>query len=372
MTTRSHAMIGWLMALAITLAGAEIICRVFYEQITLEPGRRSVEIVRGKVAAEDTGAYLPHAYGLYMNRPGWEASGFKQNNSLGYRGAEISMEKAKGVVRILALGGSTTYNYPSVLDPSQTWPAQLEALLREKAGAKVEVINGGLNAGTSAEILAQYIFKHRYLKPDIVIYDAGWNDSWQTMLSDYEPDYGRYRLWRGVPVLARAGERALLNHVALARVAYAWWLGNPKLSDMIMFPQEFFDISREKALANIQQHAPTGYARNLEAIVRMAKADSARVILFSEATAPMEVFNHYRDAWAERLYPVLRESYEKVKTETRRAAKAQGVTLAEMKQDSIPHAYFLDHAHVDTRGEAMKAAFLLPIVRREMEKVEGK
>jgi hypothetical protein len=40
-------------------------------------------------------------------------------------------------------------------------------------GPGIEVINAGLSSATSAELLAGYIFRHRYLKPDIVIIDVG-------------------------------------------------------------------------------------------------------------------------------------------------------------------------------------------------------
>jgi lysophospholipase L1-like esterase len=61
-------------------------------------------------------------------------------NALGLRGPEIERTPPPGRTRILALGDSMTFGY--YLEEDETWPAQLEALLRER-GRDVEVVNGG-------------------------------------------------------------------------------------------------------------------------------------------------------------------------------------------------------------------------------------
>ena len=66
-----------------------------------------------------------------------------QTNSLGLRDTEIAAYPAPGTLRVLALGDSQTFG--NGLDLSETWPKQLERMLRGlKNGQRWEVINGGI------------------------------------------------------------------------------------------------------------------------------------------------------------------------------------------------------------------------------------
>jgi len=68
---------------------------------------------------------------------GWNQSlkGLKYKvNGLGFRGNEFTVKKPKGVIRIIALGGSTTLGLGS-RDP-YTYPAQLERLLLDSGLGK--------------------------------------------------------------------------------------------------------------------------------------------------------------------------------------------------------------------------------------------
>ena len=115
-------------------------------------------------ASKSQTALLPHPYLLYNNIPNMQADGYQQTNSLGYRNDEFPLEKPAETIRILCLGGSTTYMWPYVKNPKDTWVARLETKLQAISRKRVQVINGGLNYGTSAEALAGYVFRHRFLK----------------------------------------------------------------------------------------------------------------------------------------------------------------------------------------------------------------
>ena len=52
------------------------------------------------------------------------------------------------------------------------------------------MVNAGLPYATSAELLAGYMFRHRYLDPDLVIiHERGGNDTSPLMYEDYNPEY---------------------------------------------------------------------------------------------------------------------------------------------------------------------------------------
>ncbi len=154
------------------------------------------------------GYIIPHPYLLYVNRPGFADSAGVQIDSLGYRGREIAREKPPGTYRVLTLGGSTTMSWPYVEDPSQTWSGQVEAgLSRAFPDRTFEVVNGGLAFATSAELLAGYMFRHRYLHPDLVIIHTGGNDVDPLMFEHYTPEYwgGKGEVFRRDDVAHLAG-----------------------------------------------------------------------------------------------------------------------------------------------------------------------
>ena len=142
--------------------------------------------------------YLSVPFLGYIPYPGYKKNGITQHNEDGYRGNKVPFLKS-GKLRILCLGGSTTYG-STVDSPSEAYPARLEVLLTNylvhdsilgKKYKGVEIINAGLESGTSAEELQQYLFKYRYYKPHIVIVHSGVNDAElvANASSDYQPDY---------------------------------------------------------------------------------------------------------------------------------------------------------------------------------------
>jgi len=116
---------------------------------------------------QQTNILVPMPYVNYIPSPG-----FPEHNSLGYRGPEIEIPKPEGVYRIVALGGSTTYS--SATEPQDSYPAQLQNILRDQYGyANVEVINGGMVGYSSWETLVSFEFRILELEPDmIILYDS--------------------------------------------------------------------------------------------------------------------------------------------------------------------------------------------------------
>jgi hypothetical protein len=336
----------------------EVLSRLFYRSITPNSGRYVVNLLLQDKTLTHFAPYLSHPYMFYINKPGWKASGFTQNNRFGYRGKDFSLKHKKNVLRILTLGGSTTYNFPAVLNPNKTWSADLKFLLSHELHEKIEVINGGLNAGTSAEILAQYIFKHRYLKADVVIIHTGWNDSGPLILSNYDPTYGNYRRWGHAIVNLRKGEYGLIKKSYFFRAIYAWWFNHPRLSNWLGFPKEYFTISRKKAIENTTNNIPIGFKHNLSVLIKLIIADGAKPILFEVPTAPLSIFKVHPDAHAERIYPALQIAHNKNNEVMSALAKYYHIPLIVLPTQAIPLEDYMDHAHVNQLGDLVKARFL--------------
>ncbi len=355
----------FLAALLLCLLGlAEFAARRLYTRIAPAAGRRAVASLRGADASTRTGYFVQHPYLYYAYRPGFEALGMVQFNSHGHRGPERPVAKPPGVFRVLALGGSTTVSFPYVPNPGSAWPAQLERLLAEKTGARVEVINGGLHAATSAELLAHYSYRNRYFDPDLVILHVGGNDGLALHFPGYDPEYTHYTHgWRNTSLTPRPLERTLLRS-ALVRTLYAHWLDTLSL-EATVGRETILSLTPEECLENVKAAEPTGFRRNLELLVREAAADGATTVLFPFVHAPEERMKKDRMFGAYSASLLL--SYEKDYAVLRELARRDGLPYLELPAGTIPAADFKDFCHLNEEGEKLKAAFvaeaLVPQVR---------
>ncbi len=158
------------------------------------------KLLMNEASASERPRFTGQAYLNYIMTPNFEENGVVVINNAGYRGKEVPLEKDSNVLRILFLGGSTTYSAP-VGDNEKTYPAIcgkiISAYLDTAEGRykKAEVINGGLLWGTSCEILTQYLFKFKYYHADIVVIHTGGNDAQAYTFNggQYTPDYSHWR-----------------------------------------------------------------------------------------------------------------------------------------------------------------------------------
>ncbi len=87
-------------------------------------------------------------------------------NSFGFRGKEIDLEKKKGRIRVMCLGGSETFGVNEC--EGREWPSQLGKILRDQYPG-VEVINisvVGLHVKMRKDYIEKYVLP---LQPDILL-----------------------------------------------------------------------------------------------------------------------------------------------------------------------------------------------------------
>jgi len=114
----------------------------------------------------------------YSLNPDWE-----DINSRGYRGDLVTLPKPDGIFRIVAIGGSTTYGHG--LPTDQTWPYQLQQILRDQYGlAKVEVVNLGAPGYYSLDSVVNLATRGLAHEPDLVLAYDGVNDAVIRMYQD--------------------------------------------------------------------------------------------------------------------------------------------------------------------------------------------
>jgi lysophospholipase L1-like esterase len=119
--------------------------------------------------------------------PGWKSEneeydkkfhGLKfliSTNKDGYRGKSYPIQKSNNTLRILALGGSTTWGCFN--DDGQAWPDFLESYLQDHLKNRdVQVINAAVGGYTSKHNLELLKYKYKYYEPDIVLIACWFND----------------------------------------------------------------------------------------------------------------------------------------------------------------------------------------------------
>jgi len=99
-------------------------------------------------------------------------------NDRGFRGGNFELQKAPGVIRVVALGASSTFGYYD--RDNETYPYYLETILdRESDTADFEVINFGIPHLTSSQIVELFQAEVLPLNADVVTFYEGINDASQ-------------------------------------------------------------------------------------------------------------------------------------------------------------------------------------------------
>jgi lysophospholipase L1-like esterase len=143
-------------------------------------------------------------------------------NSYGFRAdAEIPDNRPDGEYRILCVGDSSTFGYTG--DQAHTYPAQLQSILnaRNNGGRSYYVINGGCAGFTSFQASR---FMERWvprLKPDLIVYSIGYNDSTLAPIADKDADYHKDAMaWlRGA--FCSSNTYSLINRIVVLNIKLA-------------------------------------------------------------------------------------------------------------------------------------------------------
>jgi lysophospholipase L1-like esterase len=115
--------------------------------------------------------------------------GWAHINSQGFRGPEVAVEKPTGVTRIMAVGGSTTFD-SDVTGDEKAWPARLALHLAVLAPERrIEVINAGVPGyRLLADLFRLETSLYQY-RPDILILYQGHNDLFAALRVAHDPPH---------------------------------------------------------------------------------------------------------------------------------------------------------------------------------------
>jgi len=362
------------LIIILTVILIEILSRLCYQKITTASGRYIVEVAQATsfLGFDETSIktrFQPHPYMLYQLTPNYPGD-FK-TNSLGYRNREITIEKELGVTRIMALGGSTTYG-ASVFSEKQTWPSQLENYIRAKSNRKVEVINGGVDSASSAEILSAWIYKYRFLKPDIVLLNMGINDIWPILLTkSYNHDYLNFRAAQSY---LRAGKLSstLMNISCFYKVLwghYFSWNFQGDFSAGYPYIQvhdadlKYSELNGQEVTKRALSVNNTVFKENFDMLIKIMKMDGVKVFVvmeqsmeeldFIEKTTRVKGLKFIKGL--EKPWLIVKSKNEKIMKDV---ADKNNVKFLMLNNNEFELEWYTDWYHMNDIGEKRKAEII--------------
>ena len=221
------------------------------------------------------GTMLTAYYAKFRLRPALAHNqdyfGWARIDSLGLRGHDVPLIKPPGTTRILADGGSTTFDTAVSADDS-TWPAHLERLLNA-AGHRGDVLNAGVPGYSTLDNLIRLQTELYRLGPDIILQMQGHNDLYDAMVVERvvhhtdTPDEikpsGRLRYW-------------LTRHSVLyGQLAARWRAVTGRVRGERALPKGGHLLPLDSALLVGEER----FRRDLTSYVLIARQLGARVVL---------------------------------------------------------------------------------------------
>jgi lysophospholipase L1-like esterase len=219
---------------------------------------------------------VPLPYVNYVPSPD-----YPEHNKLGYRGPDIAIPKPQGVYRIVALGGSTTYSSATTYPDS--YPAQLQTILRAEGYGNVEVINAGFIGYTSWDTLTNFEFRVLELEPDMIILYDGVNDI--TPREQISVDcYRGHNILLGLN--ADRGfwtvQDAPLSTSVLYRVIAVnlGWIADPSaVNSAFELPKADCQLDNLPVDRRVAQNSPEYFERNVRNLILIAQGNHVQPVL---------------------------------------------------------------------------------------------
>ncbi len=281
-------------------------------------------------------------------------------NALGYRGEEVELAKPRGVVRILALGDSSTFG--QFVDDAETLSAILQTDLR-RAGFPVQVINAGV-PGTTIVDQFEFLQRSMALEPDIVLMTFSENDIED--LSQEVPQHisleRNRRLKSGLitkVLYESVRDTALFNYLLFVRASWKTRAANwaPQSSSVAHASMDG-DRKRYEALWK-------RYSDHLDAVQRFLREKNVRLIFNAYPThqriEPLVAMDQNLTAQLDRVVSLSRakgiETVEILPTFRRSGLKKEDIYL-------LPY-----DGHGKVTSYRLQAEALFPVVRAAVERV---
>ena len=338
---------------------------LYYLRFSTEQ-RRQVSVALG-LEQDDFNSvlrYLPHPYLNYVSNPDFtHPDGSRPHHPIGIRATELSLQsKSEGALRLVALGGSTTYGM-YFWDGDDVWPSLLTRYLDVAIpAARLETINAGVPNYSTFELIGVAALWLPELEADIVLVHTGLNDAFTVGYPDEGgPDNTAFRYsWTYRPLPAPL--RTVMRRSWFARAMGAGWLSRGShavggMADAMQYPTP--------SAEQVERLAPAAdgkyFRRNLHTLIALIRAAGAEPVLVEMPLNPgMERgLGPYYDAVSAAVVRNNRIMAE--------VAAEHGATWVPLYARMRDPAHYKDAAHLDQAGMLLKAQLIaeriVPLVR---------
>ena len=342
--------------IAIVLAFLEVVASLYYFFVVPQQGREMLEPLLGVTTPErqDLLRYKPHPYFNYVfNRDYRYADGFQPYNSHGFRAPEWT-PKGRGTIRVVAVGGSTTYGIFS-RDGKNIWPAFLAERLNAAGAPAVEVINLGVTGYTLFEIVGVMAMMVPDLEPDIVLLNAGVNDAFS---ASYPDEGGRdntfFRFSWKVRQLPEFAKLCMRKSYTLRVLGYLTMSLNAYLPGDLMTAMQYPHPDDEESRRNAADASGKYFRRNLKTVVSLAKNSGAATVLLTQPLNPAW------EAVGSPFYQGVIAAHKRNNGIIREVGTESGTAVIELYDGMRAEGLFVDAIHSNLRGEELQARLIYP------------
>lgn len=354
----------WMVAIAIFVVAVEVGARVMLARSRDNALRLTAQSFDQRASGRPY-RFVPTPYVNYRPTPNFvetTAIGATTHNEYGFRGRAWNSTKEEDTLRVVCLGGSTTYD-TGVADDRDTYAAQLESNLNialkdpdnvdaaRSGWLQAEVLNLGVGGYTSAEVLVTLHFYALPLKPDIVLIESAINDVAPRFMDEFDYGYAHFRkVWSNDAdgIVERLAEHS----------RFVLWAGfqlgiiqPPTLESRTRYPLPSFDI----ASRNFAVNGADAFRRNIEAAVVLIQSAGAKPWLLTQSylDVPSPLGSDSDEAKMEALYKQGQAQHNEI---LRAIAKVRLVDLIDLGKELPPKsANYVDPIHMTREGNAVRA-----------------
>ncbi|HWX17098.1 MAG TPA: GDSL-type esterase/lipase family protein [Chthoniobacterales bacterium] len=297
---------------------------------------------RANFTYDELRKFTGHPFLQYKGVPSTTGNPVTGNfNNFGFVGRDFAYAKPPGVIRIAALGASTT---------GDGYPAMLEEYLNTRVAAqsnRFEVMNFGQGYWTSAHVLVNFVLNVIDFVPDYIIIHVAANDEGaRASEAEFRGDYSHYlKVFQPPPIFDR-----YLLRVSVPYRALKFYLNpNPEW----MFVEAASQIRRKVPQRAMNARELGVFRRNIETIIDVASARRIKVVLTTMPRLTDEHLHHIDQFNAKGID----QENEVLTAIAANHDRLLFVDLDKLMTGKV-NDLFLDSVHVNDAGKRMKAEYL--------------
>ncbi len=328
--SRRRKIIYMLIIYTVVFGMLEIMTRIYFH--------RRDSIRAATVTNNAQSFYESHPFMTYMPNPDHDT-----HTAGGFRGSETHVHEKTGL-RIACLGGSSTYG--TQVPEASCYPRRLEAILKERLEADIEVMNLGLAGYSSPNLIAQLALKAVHYEPDFAIFYLGWNDIWNRIFyPGFKTDYSHaVKAWRE---LEHSWWRRSLFLDKLAILLGSPSARDPHIHKLCWYPRSG-SLADNWAASNAEP-----FAANLKTLIAICREHDITPVF---ATQAADFEHHGFEKAGEEVWPGAVAEYHDLILSTAEAAGVLCFDLAPLMNDQ--EEFFADVLHMNELGNQHRAEIL--------------